>query len=72
MWAAAGMVTVLVVAVPASLFVPPQPATFQPVAGVAVNVMLSPVTYCPALQPVDLLGEASGSLPCPLWLRVNE
>ncbi len=65
------MMIVFIVAVLASLFVPPQPATRQPAAGVAVRVMLSPATYCPALQPVDLLGEASGSLPCPLWLRVR-
>ena len=65
------MVTVLVVAVPASLFVPPQPATFQPVAGVAVRVMLSPATYCPALQPAERVGVATGLLPWPVWLRVR-
>ena len=39
------MVTVFVVFVLPSLFVPPQPVTVQPAAGVAVRVMFSPTTY---------------------------
>ena len=57
------MVTVFVVAVLASLFVPLQPATRQPVAGVAVRVTSSPATYCPVPQPAERAGVATGLLP---------
>ena len=65
------MVSMLAVLVLASLAVPLQPATRQPAAGVAVRLIASPATYCPALQPADLAGVATGSLPWPLWLRVR-
>ena len=69
MWLAAGIVTVFVVAELPSLFVPLQPATRQPVAGVAVRVMFSPATNCPVPHSVDLLGVATGLLPWPVWVR---
>ncbi len=65
------MVTVLVVLVLASLFVPLQPTTCQPAAGVAVRLMLWPAVYCPVPQPADEGGVATGLLPWPVWLRVR-
>ncbi len=71
MWAAPGMVTLLVTLRLPSLFVPLQPATRQPAAGVAVRLMLWPAVYCPVPQPAEKGGVATGLLPWPVWLRVR-
>ncbi len=65
-WLDDGMVTVLVVPVLASLFVPLQPTTCQPAAGVAVRLMLWPAVYCPVPQPADEDGADVGLLPWPV------
>ena len=55
----------------ASLLVPDQLATCQPLEGVAEREMDSPATYSPAPQPSDFAGVAMGSLPLPVWVRVS-
>ena len=60
-----------VVDVLALLVVPVQLATFEPTAGLAVTLIEAPELYCPVAQPAELVGEATGSLPEPVWLRVS-
>ena len=66
------MVKVLVLEVLASLSVPIQLPTVQPVAGAAVREIFSPATYIPVLQFADFSGEAVGLLPFPLLDKVRE
>jgi hypothetical protein len=61
------MVTALLPAVLALLFVPVHPEICQPVAGAApLKLIFAPATYWPVAQPVELDGEAVGFVPCPL------
>ena len=57
--------------VEASSFVPVHPVTDPPPSGEAVSEMDSPLRYIPAGQPVELVGDATGSDPAPLWERVS-
>ncbi len=62
----AGMVKLLAAAVLASLLVPVQPLISQPLAGTApLRLMASPATNCPASQPAEFVGSATGLLPWP-------
>ena len=49
------------------LSVPLQLVTCQPWSGVAVRVMASPEWYSRAEHPVELVGDAVGSPPVPVW-----
>jgi hypothetical protein len=66
------MVTVLVLAVLELLVVPVQLAMCQPESAKApLRLMVAPETYCPDAQPVELVGEAVGLLPLPVWVKVR-
>jgi hypothetical protein len=65
------MTRLFVVEVLASLFVPTQLLTAHPTAGLAVSEIDSPAWYCPLEQPIELAGEAIGSLPLPVCTRVS-
>ena len=68
----AGMDTVFVLAVLVLLFVPVQALICQPELGIApLRLIDCPEVYCLVEQPVELVGEAVGFVPLPLWLKVN-
>ena len=62
----------MVLAVLPSSSVPLQPLISHPLSGTApLRAILSSSVYWPAAQPVELAGEATGSVPWPLWPRVR-
>ena len=65
------MVTLLVVDVLLSAFVPLHDATRHPDAGDAANVIDAPATYRPDAHPVELPGVATGSPPEPVWVNIS-
>ena len=66
------MVTVLDVAVLLLLVVPVQPLICQPLSAAApLRVIVSPATYSPAEQPVELVGLAVGVAPLPVAVTVS-